>query len=113
MIYNSLIPFVCKIGPSTEFGYKGVVVVIHYNVVIGRNYVIAQHMKIGESSGIYNILIVGDNVYLDSEFKFLGDVYIGNNTVIGANAVVIHDVTENAIAIGAQQLLRRIKKEVN
>lgn len=113
MIYNSLIPFVCEIGSGTEFVYKGVVVVIHYNVVIGRSCVIAQHLATDERSGIYNILIIGDNVYLDAVCKVLGDVYIGNNAVIGANAVVNHDVTENAIAIGVQQLLRKIKKEVN
>lgn len=30
----------------------------------------------------------------------LGDIYIGDNSIIGANAVVTHSVPENSIAVG-------------
>ncbi|UKK74846.1 serine acetyltransferase [Segatella bryantii] len=32
--------------------------------------------------------------------KVLGDVHIGNNVVIGANAVVVKDVPDNVVVAG-------------
>ncbi len=43
---------------------------------------------------------VGDNVLIGAGAKVLGDVFLGNNSRIGANAVVLDNVPEGATAIG-------------
>ena len=44
--------------------------------------------------------IIGDNVQFGTDCRVLGDVRIGNNVLIGANAVVIRDVPENSVVAG-------------
>lgn len=50
--------------------------------------------------GGVKVPIIGDNVMLFSGCKILGDVKIGNNVVVGANAVVVKDVPDNAVVAG-------------
>jgi serine O-acetyltransferase len=44
--------------------------------------------------------VVGDNVWIATGAKVLGPVKVGNNVVIGANAVVIRDVPDNSVVAG-------------
>ena len=44
--------------------------------------------------------IIGNNVLLFAGAKIIGNVRIGNNVVVGANAVVTHDVPDNAVVVG-------------
>lgn len=44
--------------------------------------------------------IIGNNVDIGSGAKILGPVRIGNNVLIGANAVVTQDVPDDCIAVG-------------
>ena len=44
--------------------------------------------------------MVGDNVYIGVGAKVLGDITIGSECVIGANAVVIHNVEEGSVVAG-------------
>ena len=39
---------------------------------------------------------IGDNVIIGAGARIFGGVIIGNNVSIGANAVVVHDVPDNA-----------------
>jgi len=43
---------------------------------------------------------VDNNVDIGTGAKLLGDITIGDNVVIGANAVVLEDVPPNSIAVG-------------
>ena len=43
---------------------------------------------------------LGDNVYVGPGAKVIGSVKVGNNVAIGANAVVTHDVPDNAVVAG-------------
>jgi serine O-acetyltransferase len=43
---------------------------------------------------------IGNNVYLGSGCKVLGDVVVGNNVVVGANSVVISSVPDNCTVLG-------------
>ena len=45
-------------------------------------------------------ITIGDNVWIGEKAAVLAGVTIGNGAIIGANAVVTHDVPENAIAVG-------------
>jgi len=44
--------------------------------------------------------IIGDRVEIGAGAKVLGKIRIGNDVLIGANAVVIRDVPDNHIAVG-------------
>jgi len=43
---------------------------------------------------------IGDNVVIGTGAKILGNITIGNNSYIGANAVVVKDVPANSTVVG-------------
>ena len=49
---------------------------------------------------------IGDNVDIGSGAKLLGPIRIGNNVLIGANAVVLADVPDNCIAVGVPAVVK-------
>lgn len=65
---------------------------------IGENCWINQQVTIGFKNS--KSPIIGDNVRISCGAKILGDIKVGNNAVIGANAVVLKDVPENTIVAG-------------
>jgi serine O-acetyltransferase len=44
--------------------------------------------------------IIGDNVWISAGAKIIGPVSIGDDTIIGANAVVVKDIPERCVAVG-------------
>lgn len=55
--------------------------------------------------------LVGDKILIGTGAKLIGSVKIGNNVVIGANAVVVDDIPDNCLAVGAPAKI--IKKNIN
>jgi serine O-acetyltransferase len=111
IIYNSSIPYQAIIGRGTRFGYGGIGVVIHKRTIIGKNCNIGSNVTIGGKSGLYNVPKIGDNVYISTGAKILGSIVIGNNTIIGANAVVIKNVPNNAVVAGVPAKIIKFKNE--
>lgn len=111
LIYNSSIPYQAKIGSKSQFGYGGIGVVIHRNSILGKNCKIGSGVTIGGRSGHPKVPIIGDNVYLATGSKILGPIKIGNNVTVGANAVVINNVPDNAIVAGIPAKIIRIENE--
>lgn len=100
LLFNSSVPASCEIGKGTKFGYGGIAVVLHARTVIGKNCMIGQGVTIGGKSGWYEVPVIGDNVHISAGARILGPVRIGNNVIIGANAVVVKDVPDNCIVAG-------------
>ncbi|QNF30874.1 serine acetyltransferase [Metabacillus sp. KUDC1714] len=94
--YNSFIPYTADIGEGTKLGYGGIGVVIHSNAKIGKNCVISQNVTIG-SRGLDPE--IGDNVYISPGSKCIGGK-IGNNVIIGANAVITKEIPDNCVVAG-------------
>lgn len=113
LIYNSSVPYQAKIGQGSHFGYGGIGVVIHKKAVIGKNCQIGSNVTVGGRSGHPQVPIIGDDVYLATGSKILGPIIIGNNVTVGANAVVINDVPNDAIVAGVPAKVIRIKNEKN
>lgn len=69
---------------------------------IGNNVTILQQVTIGSQRGGKHpgFPTIGDNVFIACGAKVLGGIKVGNNVVIGANAVVIRDVPDNAVVGG-------------
>lgn len=44
---------------------------------------------------------IGDNVFIGAESVVLPNVSIGNNVIIGANSTVTHDIPDNSLAVGS------------
>lgn len=49
---------------------------------------------------------IGNNVDIGTGAKLLGPIVIGDNTVIGANSVVLCDVPANSIAVGIPAIVK-------
>lgn len=111
LIFNSSVPYKCKIGEKTTFAYGGIAVVIHERAIIGKRCVIGQNVTIGGRSKKYEVPVIGDHVYIGAGARILGDVVIGDNVIIGANAVVVNDIPDNSIAAGVPAKV--IKNNIN
>lgn len=112
LLFNSVIPVECEIGAGTRCGYGGMGVVIHKRARIGRNVLIGPQVTVGGRSNRDGVPVIGDNVYLSTGCKILGDIQIGDNVVIGANAVVIKSVPSNSVAAGVPAVVIRSNIEV-
>lgn len=66
---------------------------------IGKNCWINQNVNIGYSNEM-DYPTIGDNVAIKTGAKVFGDIHIGNNSIIGANAVVLKNVPENCTVVG-------------
>lgn len=112
--FNSRVPFMAVIGEGTQLGIGGIGAVIHPEAVIGKNCVIAQNVTLGSRAGGNGTPIVGDNVFIAPGAKCLGG-RIGDNVIIGANAVVIDNIPDNCVVAGvpAKIISSDIKKYWN
>lgn len=55
---------------------------------------------------------VGNNCWLASNVTVCAGVKIGNNCVIGAGAVVTHDIPDNSLAVGVPaKVIRKITEK--
>jgi serine O-acetyltransferase len=50
--------------------------------------------------------MIGNNVDIGAGAKLLGPIRIGDNTLIGANAVVLRDVPPNSVAAGVPAIIK-------
>lgn len=106
-LFNSSVPASVKIGRNSKFAYGGIGVVLHGKCEIGENCIIGQGVTIGGRSKSKVLPIIGNNVYLSTGCKILGAVKIGDNSIVGANAVVINDVPNNSIAVGIPAKIKK------
>ena len=105
MIFNKLnvVCGRCIIGRGAAFG-PGFVLVHSYGVVInaavrgGRDVKIEHLVTVGAEKGQAPVL--GDDVFLGAGCKVLGGVKVGSRVKVGANAVVVKDVPDDATAVG-------------
>lgn len=67
---------------------------------IGENVYIYQGVTIGVQRKGDDYATIGNNSLISAGVKILGNVSIGENSKIGANAVVITDIPENSVAVG-------------
>ena len=103
VIWNLQKRYHIQINPKIKVGYgfyigHGVGVIINYNAIIGNNVNVSQFTTIGIKDG--KCATIGDNVYIGPSVCIVGGVTIGNNSAIGAGAVVTKDVPENVTFVG-------------
>ena len=91
------------ISSTAEIG-GGLIVQHGYGTIIaprkiGKNCWVNQGVTIGYTNND-DCPTLGDNVTVYAGAKILGDVHVGNNVVVAANAVVVKDVEDNCIVGG-------------
>ena len=69
-------------------------VVINQTAKIGDNCRILDGVNIGATNGINKAPQIGNNVFIASGAKIMGDITIADDVAIGANAVVTRSITE-------------------
>ena len=95
----------CEISYKTTLG-GGARITHPFGIVvfaksIGQNAWFHTGCVIGQAhNGRSDIPTIGNNVSFGTGCKVLGDITIGDNVIIGANAVVIRDVPSNSIVAG-------------
>ncbi len=76
-------------------------IIISGDAVIGDDVIIRNGVTIGlKNTGIRGAPTIGNRVDIGAGAKLLGPITIGDDAVIGANAVVVKDVPAGAIAVG-------------
>lgn len=75
-------------------------VIIYQNVTIGSN---MKYNKISEKWENVGNPILAKNVIVADGAKILGPIVIGENTVVGAGAIITKDLPANSIAFGVNQ----------
>jgi serine O-acetyltransferase len=102
------------IGRGAEFG-PGLIIlhsqalVINASVKGGTNVILEGCVTIGAEKEQSPVL--GDRVFVGSGARIIGAVTIGTGARIGANAVVVKDVPENATAVGVPAKVIKIHGE--
>lgn len=95
------IPDTAQIGKGFYIGHFGCIVV-NYNAILGNNINISQGVTIGQTNrgDKQGVPTIGNEVYIGPGAKIIGKINICNNVTIGANAVVISDIPDNACVAG-------------
>jgi serine O-acetyltransferase len=76
-------------------------IVIRGDCTIGRNVTILQGVTIGKGHGAYGgRTVIGDNCKFFAGAKIIGDLAIGDDVTVGANAVVLKDLPSGVTAVG-------------
>ncbi len=96
-----------EIHPGAQIGQglfidHGTGVVIGETAIIGDNVTLFQGVTLGgtgKETGKRHPTL-GSNIVVGAGAKILGNITIGDNSYIGANAVVIKDVPANATVVG-------------
>ncbi|MCL2389027.1 MAG: serine O-acetyltransferase [Elusimicrobia bacterium] len=96
-----------EIHPGATIGKNlfidhGMGVVIGETAIVGNGVLIYKGVVLGGTSleKTKRHPTLGDNIVIGSNAIVLGDINIGNNAIIGAGSVVTHDVPESCTAVG-------------
>ncbi|HHT41633.1 MAG TPA: serine O-acetyltransferase [Actinomyces sp.] len=106
------------IHPGANIGRRvfidhGTGVVIGETTTVGEDVVIFHGVTLGGVAMVKGKRhpTVGSNVMIGAGAKVLGPIKVGNNTKVGANAVVVREVPDDNVAIGIPAHNQPICKE--
>ena len=103
VFFSSDISLKSSIGSGLRFEH-GQDIVIGADVTIGENCKILNGVTIGGKDPFLpskgNQPTIGNNVILSTGSKILGSIIIGNDVIVGANAVVLKSMPSGCIAVG-------------
>lgn len=106
----NIVLYTVEIQPSATIG-PGLVlahangILIHDNTIIGKNciFTLQNSVTVGPRTDRYSkndITMIGDNVFIGMGARIIGNIKLGNNVSIGANAVVTRSAPNGAALTG-------------
>ncbi|WHY61508.1 serine O-acetyltransferase [Cytobacillus firmus] len=92
-----------EVGGSSIIGKRLLIrhingIVIGNGVVLGNDVTLYHGVTLGQRNGKYPTVLDGVTLYPNS--TILGDIVIGENSVVLANSVVLKDVPDNCVVAG-------------
>lgn len=96
--YNTYIPL-NVFGPGLSIAHFGAIVV-NGNAKVGENCRIQDSVTIGATNGESHAPVIGNNVFIGSGARLIGNINIANDIAIGSNAVVVKSFNESGVTIG-------------
>lgn len=108
------IPHTVEIGKGLLMGHPECII-INPSAIIGDNATILHGVTIGGNIGKVkngrSSATIGDNVLLGPGVQVLGPVEIGDNSMIGANSVVVKDIPKNSVVVGIPgKVIKEVEK---
>lgn len=94
------IPACCSIGKGFRIHHFGGII-FHPTVTIGDNCTLYHGVTIGDRGGTGKAARIGNNVLIGAGAKIIGEIAIGDNCIVGANAVVTKDMQAETVALGS------------
>jgi serine O-acetyltransferase len=104
------LPCEVKLGRRFRIDHFGGIV-ISGDAVFGDDCVIRNGVTVGlRHTGQRGAPVIGNRADIGAGAKVLGNIRVGDDVAIGANAVVITDVPDNCIAVGVPAKIRPRKR---
>lgn len=75
-------------------------IIVNGDAKIGKNCRIQDGVTIGATNGSACAPKIGDNVFIGSGAKIIGNIKIADDVAVGAQALVIKSVLEKGITVG-------------
>lgn len=113
LICHCYLPAGAEIGEAFEAGHWGFGIVIHPRTRIGNNVFIDQGVTIGGSRQRFEVPRIGNNVFIGAGARILGDIDIGEGSLIAPNSVVVRSVPPKSIVSTAQARVTRMPARLN
>jgi putative colanic acid biosynthesis acetyltransferase WcaB len=90
--------------------HHGYAVVINKFVVAGDDFTIRHGVTLG-NRGPDSLACpaIGNNVELGANVVMIGDITVGNNVTVGAGSVVLDSIPDNALVVGEKARVKVIK----
>lgn len=108
-LWHKLIQIATRISIASEAHIGKRLYIAHFggifvndDVVMGENCNLSQGVTFGLGGRGENrgCPIIGDRVFIGPGAKLFGAIRVGNDVAVGANAVVIKDLPDQAVAVG-------------
>jgi serine O-acetyltransferase len=104
------LPCEVKLGRRFRIEHFGGIV-ISGDAVFGDDCIVRNGVTVGlRHTGERGAPAIGNRADIGAGAKVLGNIHIGDDVAIGANAVVITDVPSNSIAVGVPARIRPRKQ---
>jgi serine O-acetyltransferase len=81
-------------------------IVIHTKAVLGEGMIILHQVTIGARNVDDRTPVIEEDVFIGAGAKVLGGIRVGRHSIIGANAVVTHDIPPGSTVIGINQIIK-------
>jgi len=109
VVFATQLPASAQLGRGVSLNYSGLGTVIHKRAVVGDHVEIGPGVVIGGRSEIWEVPVIEDFVQIGVGAKVLGPIRVGRGAIIGANAVVLHDVPPGAVVGGIPAKILRMR----